>query len=58
MEWVNTMSAENNFITSVDVLFDRRVVYSDGFGNVTVFDPPQTSLQQRKKKQNTFTFYF
>ena len=38
MEWVNTMSAENNFITSVDVLFDRRVVYSDGFGNIYVWD--------------------
>ena len=38
MEWVNTHTKGDKFITSVDVLFDHRIVYCDGFGNIYVWD--------------------
>lgn len=38
MEWVNTLTDGTKFITSVDILFDRRIVYSDVSGNITVLN--------------------
>lgn len=37
MQWVNTHT-EPAFVTSVNVLLDRRIVYSDCFGNICVWD--------------------
>lgn len=32
MQWVNTHTGHLAFITSVDLLLDRRIVYSDCYG--------------------------
>lgn len=38
MEWVNTTTVGDKFITSMDVLLDTRIIYSDVMGIITVYD--------------------